>query len=418
MLTFSASAYAQDIIVYQDDFEGSVSGWSNNDIDFDNDVTNFLGRFANAQTTTSRSFTVPAGSSALTIDFDLYRFDSWDTHLSDGFELDIDGTSFFFTFSSPSGTGSNGDISWSYSRTRGPENFAFNMGSDPWWQEQLFSFNVTVNNPGASVALTLTANLDQDGEDFPVTLNYPADGVLFLHAVIFDPSFQYGRPTLPDYTCPEADLVTVKTLADSTDSAPSVGDTVSFEITVTHNGDDQATNVTLTDSLPAGLTAVGGNGAVSGTGTSTGGSYDVATGLWTIGTLEDGETATLTLTGTVDAGEAGNVITNTLAAPAASDQIDPTADGDDLTESVTIDNLIEAISETFPAIDGTIGGATSSVLASDTINGAAVNPADITITVGSSAPELALDPNTGLITVAANTAAGTYTVTQTDAETL
>ena len=132
--------------------------------------------------------------------------------------------------------------------------------------------------------------------------------------------------------------------------------------------------------------------------------------------MEDGETATLTLTGTVDAGEAGNVITNTLATPAASDQIDPTTNGDDLTESVTVDNLIEATSETFPAIDGTTGGTTGSVLASDTLNGAAVNLADITITVGSSAPELTLDPNTGLITVAAGTAAGTYTVEYTICE--
>ena len=75
----ASSTYAQTV-VYQDDFEGTVTGWSVNDTDYDNDVTNFLGRFADTPSTTSRTFAVPAGSTQLDIEFDLYRFDSWDTH--------------------------------------------------------------------------------------------------------------------------------------------------------------------------------------------------------------------------------------------------------------------------------------------------------------------------------------------------
>ena len=79
---------------------------------------------------------------------------------------------------------------------------------------------------------------------------------------------------------------------------------------------------------------------------------------------------------------------------------------------------IEAEAETFPAINGADGGVTTSVLASDMLNGVAVDPADVTLTVGASDPELTLDPATGLITVAPGTAAGTYTVEYTICEDL
>jgi len=80
MLLFAAPAAYGQTVIYQDDFEGTVSGWSINNTDFDPDVTTFLGRFDNAPTQTSRSFSVPAGSTQLIIEFDLYRFDSWDNN--------------------------------------------------------------------------------------------------------------------------------------------------------------------------------------------------------------------------------------------------------------------------------------------------------------------------------------------------
>ena len=91
----------------------------------------------------------------------------------------------------------------------------------------------------------------------------------------------------------------------------------------------QATNVSLSDLLPAGMTATVNNGTV------TQGSYNAATGLWTIGTLANGAVATLTLEGTVDAGQGGNTITNTTTA-AEGDQPDPSTAGDDLEEDVTV----------------------------------------------------------------------------------
>ena len=131
-----------------------------------------------------------------------------------------------------------------------------------------------------------------------------------------------------------ADLVTVKTLA-SGDSTPEEGDTVTFQIDVTNNGAAQATNVSLTDLLPAGITLTGG--------TVSQGTYDTATGLFDIGTLNVGEIATITLTGTVDAGQGGNTIANVTTA-ATGDQIDPSTIGDDLVESVdVVDNTTDLV---------------------------------------------------------------------------
>ena len=62
----------------------------------------------------------------------------------------------------------------------------------------------------------------------------------------------------------------------SGDSTPNEGDTVTFQIQVTNNGAAQATNVSLNDLLPAGLTATANNGTVSQ------GSYNATTGVWSI----------------------------------------------------------------------------------------------------------------------------------------
>ena len=141
-----------------------------------------------------------------------------------------------------------------------------------------------------------------------------------------------------------ADLVTVKTLS-SADNTPAEGDIVTFEIEVSNNGAAQATSVSLNDLLPAGLTATGNNGAVSQ------GTYDPATGLWTIGTLADSGVAILTLEGTVDVGEGGNTITNTTTA-AAGDQPDPSTAGDDLEEDVIVDDEADLVTvKTLASLD-------------------------------------------------------------------
>ncbi len=258
LLTASA-AYSQTTVIYQDDFEGTISGWSDNSDDFAPAVTRFLGRFANGQTTTSRTFTVPPNSDELRIAFDLYRFDSWDNNTEfgfDRFEVDIDGVQLFsLPFPAPQAarSGASGNIAWSHTPLTGREELGFSSGQ--FWFDQLHRFEIVISNPGTSVGLALRADVTQPE---------------------FDESAGYDN----------------------------------FLVT---------------------------------------------------------------------------------AGPPTND--------------------ILAVAESFALIDGSVGGDTISVLTSDTINGAILDPNNVSIvSTAASSPNVTLSPTTGLITVAPNTAAGTYTV--------
>src|SRR5204863_119375 len=96
-----------------------------------------------------------------------------------------------------------------------------------------------------------------------------------------------------------ADLQVAKTVDRPT---PNEGETVTYGVTVKNNGPDGASNVKLTDLLPAGLTYV--------SSTPSQGSYVSGTGVWTVGTLANAATATLTLNATVNAGTNGTTILN------------------------------------------------------------------------------------------------------------
>ncbi len=134
---------------------------------------------------------------------------------------------------------------------------------------------------------------------------------------------------------PVANLVTVKTRSSST-ATPSVGDTVTFKIVVTNNGPNTVPNPTLTDTLPSGLTYTGN--------TASQGTYASGTGLWSVGSLANGASATLTLSGTVNAGQQGLTKTNTTTA-ANGGNTDSTNVGDDLVEAITVSNLSHTVTK-------------------------------------------------------------------------
>ena len=174
---------------------------------------------------------------------------------------------------------------------------------------------------GATVVLTLEGTVDVgEGGNTITNITTAAAGDQF------DPSTMGDDLEETVVVNDAADLVTVKTLT-SGNPTPSEGDAVTFQIAVVNNGAAQATNVSLTDSLPAGFTLTGN--------TTSQGTY--AGGVWTIGTLNVGDVATITLTGTIDAGQGGNTITNVTTA-ATGDQTDPTTVGDDLEESVVVED--------------------------------------------------------------------------------
>ena len=144
----------------------------------------------------------------------------------------------------------------------------------------------TLNN-GASATLTIVADVDAgtSGSTITNTVTNVTLDQTDSNTTADDPSesITVGNST---------DLVITKIVDNGT---PDEGDTVTFTVTVTNSGPAQATNVSIDDALPAGLTI--------GSATPSIGSYTAPT--WTIGTLNNGASATLTIVADVDAGTSG-----------------------------------------------------------------------------------------------------------------
>ncbi|MEO7432027.1 MAG: hypothetical protein ABIR62_08380 [Dokdonella sp.] len=155
---------------------------------------------------------------------------------------------------------------------------------------------------GASATLTITVDVTAAGS---IT-----NTATLTHEDQFDPvgANNQAGTTLNGQ---QADLAVTKTIDNAT---PDVGDTVTFTVTVHNNGPSAATNVALTDQLPAGLAYVS---SVASQGT-----YVAANGIWTVGSLSAaGPTSSATLTVVATVTEAGAMV-NT-ASVSASDQPDP-----------------------------------------------------------------------------------------------
>lgn len=110
---------------------------------------------------------------------------------------------------------------------------------------------------------------------------------------------------------PYADLSLDKSVSNA---APAFGTSINYVLSVTNASASPltATGVTVQDTLPAGFTFTGASGF---------GSYNSATGAWTVGSIPPGTTRTLTITGTV-AATAGASVTN-IAEISASSAFDP-----------------------------------------------------------------------------------------------
>ncbi|MDZ7687926.1 MAG: ice-binding family protein [Halobacteriales archaeon] len=132
------------------------------------------------------------------------------------------------------------------------------------------------------------------------------------------------------------------------ESAVNVSDTVEFTVNLTNNGPENATGVTVTDDLPNGLTLE--NSSV------TQGSYDAATGNWTVGDLDGNQTETLTLT--VNVSQAGTYTNTASITESDQDDFDQTNNVDtatvtagddeaDLAVNKLVDKLAVNVGETF-----------------------------------------------------------------------
>lgn len=94
-----------------------------------------------------------------------------------------------------------------------------------------------------------------------------------------------------------SDLSLTKSVSNA---APTSGSTVSYTLSLLNSGPASASNVIVSDVLPTGFSFQSSSGY---------GSYDQATGQWTVASIASGQTRTLTITGTVTAGP-GVTVTN------------------------------------------------------------------------------------------------------------
>ena len=146
----------------------------------------------------------------------------------------------------------------------------------------------------------------------------------------FNFTVQVADATQPSLTATQPQTITIAPGCDAdlaltkvvSNASVNVGDQVTFTLTLTNNGPNPATNVEVTDLLPAGLTLV--------SATPSQGTYDPATGRWIVGSVT---TATATLQLVVTIASTG-AITNT-ASISASDQPDPTTGNNTASASVS-----------------------------------------------------------------------------------
>jgi uncharacterized repeat protein (TIGR01451 family) len=144
------------------------------------------------------------------------------------------------------------------------------------------------------------------------------------------PATSVGNSASVTVTPQQADLSLAKTGSNAT---PNVGDTITFTVTLSNNGPNPATNVTVQDSLPAGLTFV--------SSTATSGTYNSTSGAWSVGTVTPGFPQALQIQAIV---VSPNPQTNT-ASISHSDQFDPTTGNNSASATVTPQQADLAISK-------------------------------------------------------------------------
>jgi uncharacterized repeat protein (TIGR01451 family) len=130
------------------------------------------------------------------------------------------------------------------------------------------------------------------------------------------------------------DVAVAKTVNDP---APNEGDTITYHVSVSNTGFDNATGVEVMDLLPAGLSYLSDS--------TTQGGYTAATGRWSVGALAAGDTARLTIDVSVNPGTGGTTVTN-AAALVAVDQTDMVAANDSSAVDITVQSADLALGKT------------------------------------------------------------------------
>lgn len=148
-------------------------------------------------------------------------------------------------------------------------------------------------------------------------LDYTAEGYDYVfHGCYVDPVVPPVPPPPPPP--PAADLHITKVASNQN---VTVGQPVTFTVTVRNDGPSAATGTVISDPLPAGF--------LSQSITTSSGAYNAITGQWSVGDMNNGSSATMTITGSIFV---PGTITNTATVTSAVGDPDPL----DNTSSATV----------------------------------------------------------------------------------
>lgn len=199
-----------------------------------------------------------------------------------------------------------------------PAGLTFVSSSSAAYDSATGIWDVGALNVGESAILTIIAYVAQTGS-ITTYANVTAQDQ-------YDPNpYESKNVTI---TVPNAADIAVTMTA--TDYTPTVG--VDFDITirVTNNGPDTATGVQVTD-----LFSSTGPLRYRSTRSISQGTYSSTTGIWNIGTLTSGQTATIVIRVRPRSGYQGQTVTNT-ATKTAETQYDPVTSNDSATITLNI----------------------------------------------------------------------------------
>ncbi len=190
--------------------------------------------------------------------------------------------------------------------TYNPTTGVWTIGSIPAASVATLTMNVTAATGGGGFWWTNTASLTAYDQVDPVLTDNTAQAVVLIEG---------------------ADLALTKTVDNPT---PNETSEVVYTLQLTNSGPSDVTGGAVSEPLTNGLTYVS---AVPSQG-----SYASGAGLWSVGTLTVGSTATLTLTAQVDAGTFGTILTNHSLISTA-DLPDPVTANNEDEASVVISGL-------------------------------------------------------------------------------
>lgn len=160
------------------------------------------------------------------------------------------------------------------------------------------------------------------------------------------------------FITPAADLSLAQTVSNA---APNNGSTISYTLTVANSAvtNGTATGIAVGDTLPAGVSFV------SATGTGT---YNSGTGVWTVGTLGPGASASITITATVTA--VSGTITNVAQITASSLPDPDSTPNNGITTEDDYASAAFTVSTVLPAPTCPAGGTRQIILNGDFSSGA------------------------------------------------